>query len=274
MADFHIKDAHRLSHAYIISAASQEESQAQALRIAAAAVCTGTEPLPCGSCRACRKAFAGIHPDIIRVRRETDDKGRQKKELRVDQVRAMAADAVVLPNEAERKVYLIEDADRMNLQAQNAALKLLEEPPAGVHFLLCVTNPQQLLPTVRSRCAELVCSGGDEEADEDSRKLAAAFVRTAARGDPAELLRWCMENEGLDTRSAVSFLESTQRLLADMACGRADARGLSRSAIVRLNGLTEDCLRRLKVNTGVKHIFGLLAVEAIDSSGNRGSGID
>ena len=274
MADFTIKDARRLSHAYIVAAASQKESRAQALRIAAAAVCVGAEPLPCGNCRACRKAFAGIHPDIIRVRRETDDKGRPKKELRVDQVRAMAADAVVLPNEAERKVYLIEDADRMNLQAQNAALKLLEEPPKGVHFLLCVTNPQLLLPTVRSRCAELLCSGGDEAEDEDSRALAAAFVKAVAGGDPAGLLRWCMKNEGLDTRAAVSFLESTERLLADMACGRADARGLSRGAILRLTALTGDCLRRLKVNTGVKHIFGLLAVNAIDSSGNRGSGID
>ena len=274
MADFTIQDAQRLSHAYIVAAASQEESRAQALRIAAAAVCVGAGALPCGVCRACRKAFAGVHPDIIRIQRETDDKGRQKKELRVDQIRAMSLDAVVLPNEAERKAYLIEDADRMNLQAQNAALKLLEEPPKGVHFLLCVTNPQLLLPTVRSRCAELVCGGGDEAEEEESRALAAAFLKVVAGGDPAALLRWCMKNEGMDSRAAAAFLESTKRLLTDMACGRADPRGLDRSALLRLAALTEDCLGRLKVNTVVKHIFGLLAVDAIDSSGNRGSGID
>ena len=274
MADFTIKDAQRLSHAYIVAAASQEESHAVALRIAAAAVCVGAGALPCGLCRACRKVKEGIHPDVIRIRRDRDDKGRPKREIGVDQVRRMAADAIVLPNEAERKVYLIEDADRMNLPAQNAALKLLEEPPKGVHFLLCVTNPQLLLPTVRSRCAELVCTGESEAESDESRALAEGFVKAVAGGDEAALLRWCMKNEGLDNAGAVAFLESTQRLLADMLCGRVKDRGLSRASLLRLAALAEDCLRMLKVNTGVKHIFGLLAVDAIDGSGNRGSSID
>ena len=274
MTDFTTRDAERLSHAYIVAAASQEESQSQALRIGAAAVCTGEGIKPCGKCRACRKAFGGIHPDIIRVRRLTDDKGRQKRELRVDQIRQMALDAVVLPNEAERKVYLIEDADRMNPQAQNAALKLLEEPPAGVHFLLCVTNVQLLLPTVRSRCTELICGGEEEAEDENSRALARAYLKAVSAGDPAGLLRWCLKNEGLDTQSMSSFLESTDRLLADIACGRTEDRGLSRQELLHLDALVQDCQRRLKVNTGVKHIFGLLAVDSIVSSGNRGSGID
>ena len=66
----------------------------------------------------------------------TDDKGRPKREIMVDQVRAMAADASILPNEAERKVYVIHEAELMNESAQNAALKLLEEPPAWVVFIL------------------------------------------------------------------------------------------------------------------------------------------
>ena len=71
-----------------------------------------------------------------------------------------------------------------------------------------------------------------------------------------------------------SFLESTDRLLADIACGRTEDRGLSRQELLHLDALVQDCQRRLKVNTGVKHIFGLLAVDSIVSSGNRGSGID
>ena len=125
-----MREASRLSQSYIIAAPSADDCDAQAARLAARAVCSGAEPKPCGKCRDCRKAAAGIHPDIIDVRRMTDDKGRPKREIMVDQVRAMAADASILPNEAERKVYVIHEAELMNESAQNAALKLLEEPPA------------------------------------------------------------------------------------------------------------------------------------------------
>ena len=155
-----MREASRLSQSYIIAAPSADDCDAQAARLAARAVCSGVEPKPCGKCRDCRKAAAGIHPDIIDVRRMTDDKGRPKREIMVDQVRAMAADASILPNEAERKVYVIHEAELMNESAQNAALKLLEEPPAWVVFILCTVNSERLLPTVRSRCLE-IRSGGE-----------------------------------------------------------------------------------------------------------------
>ena len=77
---------------------------------------------PCGVCRDCRKVAAGIHPDLITVRRLEDDKGRPRREIVVDQIRAVNQAAWILPNEAQRKVYLIAEADKMNPAAQNAAL--------------------------------------------------------------------------------------------------------------------------------------------------------
>ena len=139
----------RLPHACLVSAASREDALREAKRLAAAAVCSGRGPKPCGACRDCRKALSGVHPDIILVGRLTDDKGKQKAQITVDQIRALSADAVVLPNEAERKVYILDEAETMNAAAQNAALKLLEEPPAGAVFLLCTVNPMLLLPTRR-----------------------------------------------------------------------------------------------------------------------------
>ena len=144
-------DAKRLSHAYIISAPTREEGLCEARRLAAAAVCDDSLHAPCGKCRACRKADANIHPDIITVERLTDDKGKKKREIIVDQVRDMNSDACILPNEASRKVYIIDEADTMNLAAQNAALKLLEEPPADVLFLLTAPSAATVLQTVRSR---------------------------------------------------------------------------------------------------------------------------
>lgn len=270
MAQLQFEDVRRIAHATIVAAPDREESLRCAGDMAAALVCQAAGPVPCGVCRACRKAAAGIHPDIIRVKRLEDDKGRPKKEILVDQIRRMAADALILPNESERKVYLIEDADSMNASAQNAALKLLEEPPKGVYFLLCATNPALLLPTVRSRCAVHSCFGQEQEQDPELRKLAEAFLRLVAAGDRAELLRWCAAHEDMENRRLTAFLDCAAACTAERITGRADPGGLGLAELLRLNALLDRCRAWARVNTGVRHIFGLLAVDAIADDENRG----
>lgn len=257
----------RAAQTLIVSSADLSEALRAAQELAAEAVCTSPGARPCGVCRACRKAKAGIHPDIITVRRQTDDKGRLRREITVDQIRWMAADAVVLPNEAEQKVYLIEEADKMNVQAQNAALKLFEEPPRGVSFLLCVTNPSLLLPTVRSRCGEIRAGSSLSEADAEAAALAKGYLKALASGERAELLRWCTANEGIDGREAAAFAESARDAVADMLCSRRDTQGLTRAQLLRTAELLERCAAWLRVNVGVKHIFGLLAVDSPVSGG-------
>ena len=252
-----IANLRQLPHACIVSAASAEEALRGARELAAAIVCSGENP-PCGHCRDCRKAAQGIHPDIQTVRRQEDDKGRLRREITVDQIRAMAADAIVLPNEAARKVYLLLEAETMNPAAQNAALKLLEEPPAGVHFLLCSTNPMQLLPTVRSRCVEYSLGGEAAGSDEEQRKLAAGYLKALAGGDRLELLRWCLAHEGMDNRQAADFIGAAEQRCVDILCQREEDPGLGRDGLLRLHALLERCAQYLRVNTGVKHIFGLL----------------
>ena len=114
-----------LSHAYIISGPAGSGRHALARRLAAAMLCTGGGERPCGTCPACLKTEKGIHPDFsVTAGPEAG------KPITVDQVRALRSDAYIRPNEGERKVYLLEEADRMNPSAQNAMLKLLEEGPA------------------------------------------------------------------------------------------------------------------------------------------------
>ena len=127
-----IKPGERVSHAYIVASASEEARRETAQRLAAAMLCESDGERPCGECRHCRKVFAGIHPDVISVAPGVDDKGRKRREILVDQVRFISADAQVMPNEARVKVYVVHDADRMNAAAQNALLKLLEDRP-GEH---------------------------------------------------------------------------------------------------------------------------------------------
>lgn len=270
MTELQIQDIRRLSHATIVTASDREEGLRAAGRLAAAVVCRSEGPLPCGLCPACRKALAGIHPDVIRVGLPMDDKGRPKKEILVDQIREMAADAVVLPNESERKVYLIEDADSMNTAAQNAALKLLEEPPAGVYFLLCAVNPARLLPTVRSRCGTWNCSGGDSAREAELEKLGEELLKLVAERDRAGLFRWCAANEQMDPRRAAAFFACASACAADRITGRTPAGGLGTEELLRLSALLDRCGAWLKVNTGVRHLFGLLAVDAIAEDENRG----
>jgi len=269
MAQINLSDTGRMPHACLISAPDMSAAMAEARRIAAAALCEGSGRKPCGTCRHCRKAQAGIHPDIIHIARLFDDKGRQKKQISVEQIRAMSADACMLPNEAARKVYIIEEAESMNPNAQNAALKLLEEPPLGTMFLLCSSNAMQLLPTVRSRCAEFNLSVKAQEKAKESSGLAAAYIKAVAAGDEAQLLRWCSQNEGLDNAAATAFAQETRQLLTDMLCGREKDRGLERAELMRLCSLMEKCTEYLRFNVGVKHIFGLLAVDSIAGSRNR-----
>lgn len=138
-----------LSHAYILSGPAGSGKRTLAGLLAAALVCDRRGgALPCLSCAGCRKAEGGIHPDIVRV-------GDDGKDISVAQVRALRADAYIRPNEAERKVYILENAQTMNASAQNAMLKLLEEGPDYAAFLLLAENGSVVLETVRSRCEEL-----------------------------------------------------------------------------------------------------------------------
>ena len=264
----------RLPHACLISAPTQEACLKKARELAAAAVCSGEGKKPCGVCRDCRKVQAGIHPDVVTLSRLTDDKGKQKQNITVDQIRALSADALILPNEAGRKVYILEEAETMNPAAQNAALKLLEEPPAGVVFLLCTTKPMLLLETVRSRCALLKLSGESVPgAAEDAAELAAAYLKAVNSRDPAQIFRWCARNENLDPQAMAAFLEALRTRLTDMLCRREKSGRLCAAELMALCALSDRCTRYLKVNTNVKQLFGLLAVDALPD-GNRGNAID
>jgi DNA polymerase III gamma/tau subunit len=121
------------------------------------------------TCRHCVKALRGIHPDIAVLDRLPD-----KREIVVDQIRELREDAVVLPNDADMKVYIIHHAECLNASAQNALLKLLEEPPSFVVIILSVTNPAVLLDTVRSRCVE--AAAGQAQPDlSDIRDILESF---------------------------------------------------------------------------------------------------
>ena len=151
-----------LSHAYIIDGKKGSGKHTAAMLIAASLSCENKDSphhaLPCGECPSCKKILSGKSPDVILVKR--DDK---KSSITVDTVRELKNSVIITPNDTEYKVYIIEDADTMNVQAQNAFLLTLEEPPKYVLFLLLCENSGLLLETVRSRAATLRTEPTDRE---------------------------------------------------------------------------------------------------------------
>lgn len=113
----------------------------------------------CGACEGCRLVSAGNHPDLTRITRQPKksvrgkhvEEGDLRSSIVVDQIRELTRLAALKPRRAPRRLFVIDPADRMNVESQNALLKTLEEPPGRTVLLLVASRPHALLPTVRSR---------------------------------------------------------------------------------------------------------------------------
>lgn len=139
----------RIPHAILLEGDKGTGRRTLMRFLSRAAVCDG-ENSPCGECRGCHLAEIGTHPDITVIAPEDG-----KKNITVAQIRALRTEAYVKPHMAVRRVFVIDKADTMNEQAQNAILKVLEEPPADIIFILIAESAAALLDTIISRCTVL-----------------------------------------------------------------------------------------------------------------------
>src|SRR5262245_27903523 len=103
----------------------------------------------CGACASCKRIARGVHADVLMI--EPGDTGA----IKIDQVRDAIERSAYRPFEGRRRVVIVNDAEALNVEAQNALLKTLEEPPAASTFILVTSRPDTLLPTVLSRCQRL-----------------------------------------------------------------------------------------------------------------------
>ena len=257
-----MKTTEKYSHAYII-AGTAERAEEKAKDLAAALLCEGSGARPCGVCRHCRKVREGVHPDLITLSRREDGKGKTGKEIYVEQIRELAATAAVLPNEAERKVYLIYDAGSMNLAAQNAMLKLLEEPPSFDVFLLLTDSADRLLETVRSRCVTLRAAGGEETPPPQARDMAQRYLELSAAMARVSLLSFANEYGDLGNSEMLDFVRAARMMLADMLCGRLPELSMPRARLLRLAQLMDKAEEYLRFNVSTKHVLGMLSVESL-----------
>ena len=188
----------RVAHSYLICGPEGSGRHTLVWLLSAAMECTGEKrTVPCGVCPGCRKALAGIRPDIITV----DDT--EHKAMTVDPIRTARSDMFIRPNEGLRKIYIIPRGQDMNESAQNALLKILEEPPDYGAFLILTTSAERLLPTIRSRCAELQL-GPVEEPE------ALAFLQARCPEKPQNALRAAYLRAGGFLGQALTLLQAEE----------------------------------------------------------------
>ncbi len=183
----------RIAHAYLLSGAVGSGKKTLATIMSRMFLCQSGG---CGSCAACNKLSLGVHPDLIELH------GVNKNgSYSVDQIRKLRKDALVYPNESGKKVYILHDAHLLTPAAQDAFLKILEEPPEFVVFILLCSDESSLLATVLSRVIRLALQYPDEEVTKawlaDQVSAPEQTLQTALRvagGNPGQALMLLQED--------------------------------------------------------------------------------
>lgn len=153
-------------HAYLFAGPEGVGKERAAVGLAQALTCPEQPNVGCGACASCVRVAKGLHPDVTwvmpddeRVSRglagRSDFTGTPSRELRVEQIRNLQERLALRGLESRRKVAIIISAQAMNVQAQNAFLKTLEEPPSETTLVLVANAMDKLLPTIRSRCGKV-----------------------------------------------------------------------------------------------------------------------
>lgn len=185
----------RLSHALIFEGSGEELRYKAAVELAKAVLCKG-ELKPCGICASCNKADSGNHPDIHIIEKASDS-----AVIKIDAVRDIRSKALMLPNEGAKSVFIIKEAQTMNPNAQNALLKIFEEPQSHVLFILTCPSKASLLETVISRATSYTT--GEEVTNEKNEK-------TELYKEKADELLKCFIKE-----NELSFMKKTAEFQKD-----------------------------------------------------------
>ena len=172
-----------LPHGILVECVNEQAGLELARYIASCLVCSGADK-PCGICANCQKSQKNGHPDIF----ETDGIKGKSQSFTVDAVREIRSDAFVLPNESNCKVYILKNGQNMNEQAQNALLKILEEPPKNVYFIIVTQTKSAMLETVLSRVSVYSLNCEDSEIYEKAENCVKGFIKALLCIDELRLM--------------------------------------------------------------------------------------
>ncbi len=183
----------RVAHAYLFCGPSGIGKYTTGVALAAALNCLNAPGQGCGQCNSCQKIATSIHPDVQTLERQGSTKIIPIETIRNQVIPQMGHP----PHEGAARVILIEEANSLPDASANALLKTLEEPPRRTHFVLCTAAPEELLPTIRSRCQRInfaplppemrAALADDQEGSEQIAEIADSLYRIAASRGIEEL---------------------------------------------------------------------------------------
>lgn len=159
-------DSGRMVHALLITGESGYGKRSLSMLLAQTLLCSSADGKPCGKCNSCMMVKGNEHPDMVILEKGsslTGNASQSKNSIPISDIREMIRICSAFPFEGNNRVILIFQAEDMNLPAQNALLKILEEPPGHTFFILTCVHTDKLLPTVISRCREFKMKPWDEK---------------------------------------------------------------------------------------------------------------
>lgn len=246
----------RIPHAIVIESKNREAALEAVKYLSMYVVCTG-DSKPCGVCEQCHKAEIKAHADISYAYPE-----KKSKTYSIEQMRSIIKDAYIRPNEADAKVYVFEDADnRLSDIVQNSFLKLLEEPPQNVYFILLCESAQKLLVTILSRCT-VVRLKNDVKIGEKPLEYAEKIVKGIISSREYDLL--LALNVLADKENADETLSTVRMILRDGLAlsigtravfneklGKELASRFTKGKIIEMIGLTDNSAIKIKQNINI-----------------------
>ena len=252
----------RIHSAYLVAGPGSAPREA-ALRFARACVCRSGGPTPCEDCEGCRRSTSeedieldgtgkkgplfrhiGDHADLLWTERGPDD-----TRVRIGQIRAIQHALRLHASEGGRRVAVIADAEWLNVEAQNALLRLLEEPPPATTLVLVAPSSASLLATVRSRCQRVILREPETSAlDDPERAELVAQLESVEGASVPQLLDWAEEYRGPRAIAAAhveTLLETGAAWLRRRVAARVEAGATSVDAELDASRTLSDCRKSL-----------------------------
>jgi DNA polymerase III delta' subunit len=252
----------RVHHAYLFTGAAGSGKRDTALALAAALNCLEAPGVGCDRCASCDRIAHGIHPDVVTLAREG-----AAQIIPIETVREVIGRTALPPHEAETRVFIVDEANALQPASANALLKTLEEPPRRTMFVLGTVAPDQLLPTIRSRCQRVAfaprAAGGDPELRARLGGVAGDLAASARKGDPARdlgaaiaLAQRVCEEKG-DTTAVLDLALHTLHTRAREAAAAGDG------AAARAWAERGRCLLETMTSLSLHNAHAQIAVEAL-----------
>jgi len=198
----------RIAHAYLLRGPSASIKEALAFEFAAGLLCDHPAPdgSACGTCYSCKEVAKRAHPDLYVIQKEGSA-------IRIKRSHEVLREALSRPFHSRRKVFILQDAEEMTDEASNALLKLVEEPPSYVVFILTTGNASKIPETIISRCQVIPCRQlpaphEDREALMERGKEAERLLREILESSPVEEAVKYAKTEPAERLNLVSLLET------------------------------------------------------------------